>query len=512
VRNKQRLGGVKTLARPLLLSAVTGVGALADFARDSAIGYLFGIGSTSDVFFTALILPNLLASRFMSGCAGGIAPLLVGVRRSAGESEASRTCRVFFTIAVGCGTLAAALMYIFAPALVGVLGVGLGRMEYFATVHTMRKLVAIVVASAIVGIGSGALAARASFVTAALLRAMISGAVVMGLWAIHMSRSLHGLTVLTVSGWTIGAVAIAANMARARLLTDIRPAFPALEDIRSFAFNVGWPLVCILAMSIGALGEQVAASMLSAGTVSAINYAQRLTLGPSTIVTFGVTTILVPALSFHAESDEKRRRLDELTRYLALTSCPMTALLFFLAPDIVLLYLGHRKVSTSERATVVSLTRAYAVGVPFGVIATALRSMYWADRVYEKLFLQNFAFGAVDLALALVMARLAGATGVGVANSLAWLFSFVALYVAVRGKYGGVLLPDAKIYMMKVLLATGAMMIIVSLAHASVAAAGWPRLCACMAAGLAIYATSCILLGLNVRADAIHESLTLLSK
>ena len=351
------VGGMTTISRVLGLT------------RDIVIATLFGARPEADAFFVAFRIPNLFRRLFAEGAfSQGFVPVLAEYRAQRSDAEVrALVARVvgalgflltLFTIAgiVGAGLI----LTLFAP--------GFGDDPRAALAADMLQLTfPYLLLISLVALAGGVLNTFGRFGVPAftpvwLNVSLISAALVLPPF---LDEPVLALAWGVLAAGVVQLVFQLPFLARLGMLAWPRISFsdPGVRRIGRLM------LPAAFGASVGQLNlliDTMLASLLMAGSVSWLYYADRLMELPLGIFAIALSTVLLPSLSQdHARADAERfgRTLDAGMRLGLLLTAPAATALCVLAVPLVVTLFGYGAMGQGDVRASATALQAYALGL-----------------------------------------------------------------------------------------------------------------------------------------------------
>jgi len=423
---------------------------LLGFARDMLIAAVLGAGPIADAFFVALRLPNLFRRLFGEGAFNAaFVPEFSGLHAAEGPAAARRFADNAFavmTVWLGALTLAGEvgmpwLMAGLAPGFEAMpakfaLAVALSRI-------TFPYLILICLAALVSGMLNGLdrfTAASASYV----------------LFNIVMIGCLLWLTpFVPTAGHALACGVTAAGVAQLGMLLwaarragiGLRPSWPRLTpQMRLLLRRVGPGVFGAGVTQLNLAVDVIIASLLPAGTVSVLYYADRVQQLPLGVIGTAVGTALLPLLSRQVRAGEAPAAIGTLNRaleYALFLTLPAALALMVSAWPIVSVLFGRGAFGAGSVTLSAQALAAYALGLPAFVAVKVMAPGFFARG--DTATPVKIGFAAVALNLALNVAFMVPLRHVGppLATSLAAGFNLACLAAVLRRR--GYLALDARL-------------------------------------------------------------------
>lgn len=416
-----------------LIGGLTLVSRILGFAREMIMARVLGAGLAADAFNLAFKLPNVFRRLFAEGAfAAAFVPLFSAEKVGRGLAAARRFAEDVLALLVPALLLLTALAEMFMPALVWLLNGGGG----FASVPgkfdlavalsrlTFPYLLFISLAALLGGILNSLSRFAAAAAAPVLLNLVLIAAMLTGQAGIGQAGIGQGGELLTAHRLAWG-VALAGVLQFLWLLWACRRAGVRLRlRLPRLSPQVGRFFAMLGPAALGAGVYQISqlidlffASRLPQGSLSYLNYADRLNQLPLGVVGIALGTALLPALAAHIARGEEAKavhiqnRAAEMALFLALPAAG--ALMVLAAPLVTALYMGGR-FSAADAAATAAVLQGLAAGLPAYVLLKVLTPAFFARG--DTATPVKTALAALGLNVALIL-LLIGPYGVA---GLAW--------------------------------------------------------------------------------------------
>ena len=397
------------------------------FARDMLIAAKIGAGPLSDAFFVALRLPNLFRQLFGEGAFNAaFLPAFSGTYAAEGPAKA----RALANALAGLMTLVLSgivlLGIVFMPQLLFVLAPGfVGEALRFPlavelTRITFPYLLFICLAALVSGVLNG-MDRFAAAAAAPVLFNVVTMSALLGL-APFVATPAHALAWgVAISGvLQLGMLLVAARVAG----MVINPlSVPRLTpEVRAVLRRMGPGLVGAGVTQLNLAIGIIIASLLPAGAVSYLYYADRISQLPLGVIGAAVGTALLPLLSRQLRTGQplsahrSQNRAIELSLAFALPAA--FAMAVVAEPIIQTLFERGAFGPEATRATALALI-AYAAGLPAFVLVKALTPGFFARGDTATPVKVAMGVVALNLGLNLALTPLLGHVGIALATSAA---------------------------------------------------------------------------------------------
>jgi putative peptidoglycan lipid II flippase len=487
------LKGILTVGGWTLASRLLG------FARDMLIAAFLGAGPVADAFFVANRLPNLFRRLFGEGAfAAAFVPAFSGLLAAEGREAAQRFAEQAAAVLIFWLIGLTVVAEIFMPTVVAGLAPGFrSDPEKFALAVQLCRITfpympLICLAALLSGVLNG-LDRFAAAAAAPVVYNIVSIVFLLGLMhvlptaghALAIGVSVSGVVQLALLGWAVRRAGMRLRLPRPRLT----------PPMRLLLRRMGPGLIGAGVTQLNLAVDVIIGSLLPAGTVSVLYYADRVNQLPLGTIGVAVGTALLPTLSRQALAGQGAAAVATLNRaleYALLLTLPAAlALLVMGGPIIEVLF--HRGAFTAAQvALTAQALGAYAVGLPAFVLVKVLVPGFFARGDTAMPVKIGMAVVALNLGLNLVFMGPLQHLGPPLASSLAAWANVVALAWVLRRR--GYLVLDRQIIhtVPRMLLAGVAMALVLYALEIEVfrpltGALRWAGLALLVGAGMVVY-------------------------
>ena len=336
---------LRTLAT---ISSLTLVSRILGFAREALIATIFGAGASTDAFFVAFRLPNLLRRLFAEGAfSQAFVPVLAEYRNRRGDADThvlvDRVATALFLALVavtGLGILGAPLIVmISAP------GFTATPDKFHLTVELTRVVFPYILFLSLVSLSGGILNTWSRFRIPAFTPVLFNVAIILA--AAVAAPWFHPPVLALGWGAFLGGVLQLALQIPALKRLGMLPRWdwnPHDPGVRRILKLMGPAAIGVSVAQVSMLINTIFASFLPTGSVSWLSYADRLMEFPNGLLGVALGTILLPSLAkHHADNDmeEYSRLLDWGLRLTLLLAAPAAVALGLLAVPLIATLFFH---------------------------------------------------------------------------------------------------------------------------------------------------------------------------
>nr|NLJ03444.1 murein biosynthesis integral membrane protein MurJ [Bacillota bacterium] len=417
------------------------------FIRERAVAEVFGRTATTDVFFAAFALPDLMYQLLVGGAlSSAFIPVFTQYLAKDDEKEAWYVASVFLNATFLLLLLIMVLGVIFTPQLAPLVGMGFSGEQRDLLILLMRVTFPAVFFTALAGLCMGVLHSYQKFFLPALGPIVYNLGQILGAYILGPIIGIMGMAAGTVAG-ALGNFSIQFPAVLKRAKKHYRPVVDLRHPgIRRMGMLM---LPAILGLSISQVNvivSQNLASTLETGSIVALRLANRLINFPLGIFAMGISTAVFPTLArltARGETEEFRRTLSFGLRVIFFITIPSAfGMAFLRVPIVRLLFESGEFLPGDTLATAFALLFYVPGLIAQSTLQVTTRGFYSLQDTKTPVKI-GFVTVVLNFLLSVAFLRLTnlGAGGLAFAYSLSSIFN-MALAMGVLGKrLGGLMDP-----------------------------------------------------------------------
>jgi putative peptidoglycan lipid II flippase len=431
---RDRSPNSRLLTAMLTVGALSAIVKLASTLREVVIARQFGAGDGLDAFLIAFLLPSVAINVVAGSFNAALIPTYIQVREREGKEEAQRLLSSVLVWSAALLIAVSALMALASPFVLPALGSGFSAEKLALTRKLFFILLPVLPLSGLFVNWAAVLNAGGRFALAA---------------ATPIVTPLAMMTIISASGnsWGIYAAAIAmivGTMAEGAFLAaglfkeGVSPVprwhgySPATRQVmRQYA-----PMIASgMLMNGTIIVDQGMAAMLGPGSVSVLNYGNRMSAAVIAIGSMAISTAFLPHFSRMAAAsdwDGVRHTLKLYTRLILMTSIPIT-LALIASSDLLVRALFERGAFTAANTIeVASVQRLYVLQMPIYLASMLFVRLVSALKANQVLMWGTVINFTLNIFLDYSLMRCLGVAGIALSTSIVYTVSLAYLYFASR--------------------------------------------------------------------------------
>jgi putative peptidoglycan lipid II flippase len=440
------LDGKKRIAKAAgIMSVATFISRILGYVRDMIFALYFGATGTSDTFFAAFRIPNLLRELFAEGSmSSAFIPVLTEYRQKHGEDEANRLVKITFSFIIIVVGIICILGIIFSPAIVAVIAPGfLGSPEKFSlTVLLTRIMFPFLLFISLAALVMGALNTKKVFFIPALAPATLNITLIFSI-IFFESRAQQPLTAAAIGVMAGGFVQFAFQLPsffrnKYKLGFDTTFGHPGLKKMSILL------IPATLALSVGQINivvSNILASFLPSGSITYLFYAMRLVQFPIGIFGVAMGMAVLPMLSEHAVKGDYEKLREDFSfalRLLFFITVPAMAGLIALREPIVNILFQRGKFDYAATVGTAQALLFYSIGIWSIVGVRVITASFYSMQDTSTPFKVAIVALVANILFSVILMRPLKHSGLALANALASGVNFCILFFFLRERLGRV--------------------------------------------------------------------------
>src|SRR5437763_647102 len=433
---RQVVGALGSIGLATLASRVLG------FVRDMVVALVFGAGPVTDAFFVAFRIPNILRRLLAEGALStAVIPVFTEYTMNRPRDELIRMLRAVLSVALLALGVATVIGVLAAPWLLAVVAPGFTdpAQRGLAVVLTRVMFPYLLLVGA-AAFAMGVLNSQGRFFAAALGPAVLNVGMIVGV--VVLARRVDPPIMALALGVLLGGVGqlLVQVPGLKRLGLLVSPSrelrHPALGRVSRLLLPAVFGLAAVQVM---VFVNTLLASLLPAGSISFLYYADRVMEFPLGIFGIALASASLPAMSRQAAAGDTRgvaTTLNFALRLATYVSAPATVGLALLSVPITRVLFERGRFGPDDTAATAVALVWYAVGlVGFAGARIAAQAFYAIAEPGTAVRLGALAVAANVVAAVALMGPL-GHAGLAGASSLGAYVNLLGLLWAGRRRFG----------------------------------------------------------------------------
>ncbi|MFT7432758.1 MAG: putative peptidoglycan lipid II flippase [Alphaproteobacteria bacterium] len=410
------------------------------FVRDMIIANKLGTSATSDAFFLAMILPNLLRRLFAEGAFNVVfVPILGRIQEEKGQKAAEKfAASAYTTLAIILLVITLLAEFFMEPFISQILARGWAddpeRLELAVTLGriTFPYLMLITFAS----LAGGICNTYGNFAPFAITPVLLNISFIAGL--LILPKLGVDPAIAAASSMTFGGILQMLYMAIA--LKKIKFDLSFTKNIKhkempNLLRRLGPAALAVGILQISFLVDILLASYLEDNAVSYLQFANRFYQQPLSLIGIALATVLLPHLSKALKKQDKtaaNKAFSEAAIHGFALSLFSTVTLMLLAFPLIHTLFGHGEFSLDAASLVAKAMQAYCIALPAYIMTKITVTCFYANGDTKTPLIISAITLVINVIFNLILMQKYGYIGIAFATSIAGWSNATMQFIALR--------------------------------------------------------------------------------
>ena len=414
----------------ILISKVTG------FLRDVVLAQSFGASHVTDAYLTALNIPVVLFDGISAALGTTFIPMFFKIKESKGQEEVNKFTSNILNI-ITILNLVITIGIIFTPYIVKIFAMGFKGEVFNLAVAYSRILIFAMIFIAVNGLISSYLLASGDSYISGLVTIPFNILVIVAILIGTVTNSY-----VMVAGTLIAYIGQLLFQLPRLMKTGYKHSFKVNlkdENIKSILYLVVPVFFGSYINQINAVVNRTLASTLESGSITALNYANKLNMFIVGTIAIALSTIMYPILSKLVSENkikEFKQNLSKTINMIIMLMVPMTIMLMIFSTSIVKVLFEDGSFNSRDTYLTSSALFYYSVGTcAYGLKDILSKSFYSLQDT--KIPVRNAMISVIiNILLSITLVKVIGIGGLALASSISAIITTILLAISLRRKVG----------------------------------------------------------------------------
>ena len=441
----------------LLVMIITMVSRVLGLVRAGIIAYYFGASAMTDAFFSAFKISNFFRQLLGEGALGSsFIPLYNERVESEGEENSKQFIYSILNLLFVFSTIVTILMIIFSQGIIDGIVSGFPDETKIIASRLLKIMSVYFVFISLSGMVCAILNNFKQFAVPASTSIFFNLAIILA--SMYFGKT-YGIDALAY-GVVIGGLF---------QFLVVLPAF--FKIMKGYSFKIDWKdpylkkifimicpmLIGIVARQVNTIVDQMFASYLAEGGVSALENATRLYLLPVGVFGVSISTVIFPALSKAMSKNDLDGATDNIIKglnILLFLIIPSTAVLTFYAPEVIRLTLSYGKFDEEAVRVTSQALLYYSLGLYFYTAIYLMTRAFYSVKNSKYPVKFSIISIVINIVLNFLLIKSMAYRGLALSTSIASGVNFFLLLIVFRRKYINFSLKKSYIFFIKTFIIT----------------------------------------------------------
>lgn len=443
----------------LLVMIITMVSRVLGLVRATIIAYYFGASGATDAYFSAFKISNFFRQLLGEGALGSsFIPLYNEEIEIEGEEKGKEFIYSILNLIFVFSTIVTLLMIIFSQDIINLIVNGFPTETKILASQLLKIMSVYFIFISLSGMICAMLNNFKQFAIPASTSIFFNLAIILA--SMGFSKTFG-----------ISALAYGVVLGGAFQLLIVLPSF--FKIVKGYSFKINWKdpylkkifilmcpmLVGIVARQVNTIVDQVFASYLQEGGVTALENATRLYLLPVGVFGVSISTVIFPVLSKAVARNDLKTAENNIVKglnILLFLIIPSTAVLTFYSTDVIRLTLSYGKFGEEAVKVTSEALLYYSLGLYFYTAIYLMTRAFYSVKNSSYPVRFSIVSIIINIVLNFALIKPMAYRGLALSTSIASGVNFVLLVYVFRKKYMEFPLKRSLIFFGKVILTTAA--------------------------------------------------------
>lgn len=426
------------LKNSFIIMLTTLMSRLLGLVRVTVIAYYFGSSYLTDAYNSAFRLTNFFRQLLGEGALGSVfIPIYNEKEKTCGETEAKKLIFSILNIITIFTMVITILMIIFSGFIINIMVMGYNQDTKALTV-TLFNIMAFYFV--FIGLGSMLSAILNNFKNFFMPAFM----------SVMFNVAMIAIPVMFAKKWGISSLAVGTLVGGFLEFIILIPSF--LKIVKKYSLKIEWDdpylkrvflllgpmMIGIMSRQINTIVDQMIASGLPNGSITALSNATLLYNLPIGMFGVSVATVIFPTMSKaheNGDSSSVKKQIEDGLKFLMFFIIPSIIVMTLFSEDVVKIVLKHGKFDdTAVRITSETLF-GYAMGLYFYTAVYLMSRCFYVMKNTKDPVKFSVISILTNTVLALILVWNFKHVGIALSTSIAALLNFMQLYIVFNKKY-----------------------------------------------------------------------------
>ncbi len=419
------------------LMAVTILAKIVGFAREQVLSFAYGASTYTDIYVMAMNIPNVIFAAIGAAISTTFIPIYCEISGNKGEKDAIKFTNNILTIVFILCIIIAFLGLVFTKPLLRVFAFGFRGETLSIAIHFTRILIFSIVFIGIANVLTAYLQVKNNFTVPGLISLPQNIIVIISIF-ISMKYGPYAMvwgTLIGMSMQVLFQLPFAYKKGyKTKPYINLKD-----ENLKKMLVLTGPVLVGVTVHQVNTMIDRSIASTLGEGSISALNFADRLNSFVLALFITSIVAVIYPMFSKLSTSNNKKM----LEQYIVKSSNSIILLVMPVAvgaiilstPIVKLLFERGAFEKTATQMTSIALAM-YSVGlVAYGLRDVINKVFYSLQDTKTPMVYGAIAMG-LNIVFNIILSKFIGHAGLALGTSLSAIVCTILLYINLGKKIG----------------------------------------------------------------------------
>lgn len=408
------------------------------FLRDILIAFKFGSGMETDTFFIALTATSVLVGFLSDSIYTTFIPIISEIESKEGKERKIEHTNNIINIIFMLSVILLIITFIGAPILVKIFAKGFEGEQFQLAVKLTRIGTPIILFGGIIKLFTGYLQSEQEFARPAATGIISNFIYIIFLIFFSSIFGIKGLMVVAVLAMVSQLLILLPKSKsigyRYEYIIDFKDKY--IEKILFLSIPV---LIGVAINDLNAIVDRTLASELATGSISALNYANKLNVLILSVFVTAITTVIFPLLSKESNEDNipgMKKIMMKGVNLILLITIPATVGLIILSKPIVQVAFERGVFDTNATLMTSQALMFYAIGLVAMGIRILLTRVYYSLQDTKTPMVNGAISVGLNIILNIILVKYMAHSGLALATSISAIIASILLLYGLKKKIG----------------------------------------------------------------------------
>lgn len=411
-----------------ILIAVTFISKMTGFFRELLLGIKFGASFIADSYVIAMTIPSIIFTSLIVAAMTCFIPIYSEIKIKEGEQEAIKFTNNALNIIILISLVFISIVLLFTDSIIGIVANGFEGKTLTLAIELLQITAISMLFSGISQIGMGFLQAKESFIVPTANNILANILVIIA-FLFSNKIGIKGIAIVSVVGAFTQIIIqypyMIKNGYKYKLYLNFKDKY--INKLARLFIPI---LMSTAVLEINLLVDRMLASQLIEGSISALNYANKINMFVFGILSVSISTIAFPKLS-ECNAENKKREFENLSNsiinIITVTTVPILTFIIFFNKDIVRALFSYGRFDEYAVNMTSTALLFYSIGMIFMGYRDALNKIYYSMHNTKTPMINSIIATIFNIVLSIILVRSMKHNGVALASSIALIITTVLL-------------------------------------------------------------------------------------
>ena len=419
------------------LMAVTILAKVVGFGREQVLSYAYGASMYTDIYIMAMNIPNVIFAAIGAALSTTFIPIYCDISENQGEKEANKFTNNILTIVFILGLIIAIFGLVFTKPMLKVFAYGFSGETLSTAINFTRILIGSVLFIGIANVLTSYLQVKNNFTVPGLI-SLPQNIIVIAAIIISIKYGPYAMVWGTLIGMSMQVLFQLPFAYKEGY--KIKP-YLNLRDknLKKMLILTGPVLIGVTVHQVNTMIDRSIASTLGEGSISALNFADKLNSFVLALFITSIAAVIYPMLSKLSTSKNKEMFEDYIVKSsnsIILLVMPVAVGAIILATPIVrLLFERGAFDETATQMTSIALVM-YSVGLVAYGLRDIINKVFYSLQDTKTPMIYGVVAMGLNIIFNIILSRFMGHAGLALGTSLSAIICTILLYINLGKKIG----------------------------------------------------------------------------